>query len=383
MAYVLAYLCVTVWIYSICARGGFWLVKNSSQNDREEGPLGVARPDTWPSVMTLIPARNEAATIRQSVSSILGQDYSGRLSVVVIDDDSSDGTGALAAACGPVTVLRNTDLPPGWTGKLWALKQGVAAAEASHPDYILLTDADIVHTPDSVASLVAKATSGNYVLTSLMAKLRCTSFAERCHVPAFVYFFQMLFPFAWVNRTDIDTAAAAGGCMLVRTDALRNAGGIDSIRNALIDDCALAARLKAVGPIWLGLTERVHSIRAYDSFADIKAMVSRSAYAQLKFSSLLLIAATAGMALAFLAPPLLAIFATGLPQILGALAWLIMAVSFVPMLRFYNLSPLWAVALPAIATLYMFYTLTSAYDHLRQRGGAWKGRVHVNAPSLS
>ena len=373
------FLPLAIWLYLLLGRDWFWQL---NERDTRGEPL---QPAQWPAVVAVVPARNEADVIQHSLASLLAQDYGGQLRVILVDDQSDDGTGDLARALNSekLTVLEGAPRPPGWTGKLWALKQGVAAAEASHPDYILLTDADIVHTPDSVASLVAKATSGNYVLTSLMAKLRCTSFAERCHVPAFVYFFQMLFPFAWVNRTDIDTAAAAGGCMLVRTDALRNAGGIDSIRNALIDDCALAARLKAVGPIWLGLTERVHSIRAYDSFADIKAMVSRSAYAQLKFSSLLLIAATAGMALAFLAPPLLAIFATGLPQILGALAWLIMAVSFVPMLRFYNLSPLWAVALPAIATLYMFYTLTSAYDHLRQRGGAWKGRVHVNAPSLS
>jgi hopene-associated glycosyltransferase HpnB len=382
MSDVLAAACAVVWIYLICARGRFWM---ASVRDSASLPA----PHTWPSVVMVIPARNEADVIAGSVESVLQQAYQGTITVIVVDDDSSDGTAAVvkasAAVAGadrPVTVVKTHGPPAGWTGKLWALKQGIAAAEVSRPDYLLLTDADIVHAPDTLAWLVAQSSAGGFVLTSLMAKLRCRSLAERSHVPGFVYFFQMLFPFPWVCRPDSATAAAAGGCILIRADALRSVGGIDSIRNALIDDCSLAAKLKAVGPIWLGLTDRVLSIRPYETFADVKRMIARSAYAQLGYSPLVLAATTAGMALTFLVPPLLAIFASGLAQYLGLAVWLAMAVSFIPMLRFYRLSPLWGVALPVISLLYSFYTLDSAYQHLLRRGGQWKGRVHVNAPSL-
>ena len=382
---VLAIACLVLWIGLLGARGRFWLASVRDSAGR------TAEPAHWPSVAAVIPARNEADCIGASVGSLLRQDYPGEFSIIVVDDDSSDDTAALALRAATdagaqthVTVLRGHGPPPGWTGKLWALKQGIAAVAArpSPPDYLLLTDADIVHAPDTLGWLVGKSVTGGFVLTSLMAKLRCTSLAERSHVPAFIYFFQMLFPFAWVCRPEAKTAAAAGGCVLVRADALRDAGGIDGIRNALIDDCSLAAKLKVVGPIWLGLTERVVSIRPYDTFADVRQMISRSAYAQLRFSPWLLAASTAGMALTFLAPPLLAIFGAGLAQYLGAAVWLAMAVSFQPTLRFYRLSPLWGIALPGIALLYMFYTLDSAYRHLRRRGGHWKGRVHVDAPSL-
>ncbi len=371
---VLAVICLAAWIYLIAGRGWFWLC-----SVRDTQP--VAAPERCPSVVAVIPARNEALCIAESVRSLLRQDYPGPLSVIVIDDDSSDGTAATATRAA-ATVVSSRGLPAGWTGKLWALQQGVAAAEALRPDYLLLTDADIVHAPDTLLRLVAQASSGRYVLTSLMAKLRCESFAERSHVPAFIYFFQMLFPFSWVSRRERATAAAAGGCMLVQAKALAGIGGISSIRNALIDDCALAARLKAVGPIWLGLTERVRSIRPYDTLADVKQMIARSAYAQLRYSPLLLAGAAFGMALTFLAPPLLAIMASGLPRYLGLAAWLLMALSFIPTLRFYRLSPLWSIALPVIAALYLFYTFASAYRHWLRRGGQWKGRVHVNAPSL-
>jgi hopene-associated glycosyltransferase HpnB len=239
-----------------------------------------------------------------------------------------------------------------------------------------------VQAPDTVSWLVAHAAENGYVLTSLMAKLRCESLAERSHVPAFIYFFEMLYPFAWVRRREAVTAAAAGGCVLLKRDALRAAGGIESIRNALIDDCSLAKRLKAVGSIWLGLTERVRSIRPYDTLADVRQMIARSAYAQLNFSPLWLVGTLLGLALTFLAGPLLAIFAHGLARWTGLAVWAAMALSFVPTLRFYKLSPLWAIALPAIAALYALYTLDSAWRHWRRRGGQWKGRVHVNAPSL-
>ncbi len=231
-------------------------------------------------------------------------------------------------------MVTSRSLPAGWTGKLWALKQGIDAAMAlpQPPDYLLLTDADIVHAPDSVSRLVAHAEAKGLVLTSLMVKLRCESLAERANIPAFIFFFQMLYPFSWVNRPQSQVAAAAGGCMLVRADALRQAGGIEVIRGALIDDCALAKALKAHGPIWLGLTERVHSIRPYPALADIRRMVARSAYAQLRYSPLLLSGTVAGMVLTYLAPPLLAIFGSGTARILGLATWALMAIAFQPTL---------------------------------------------------
>ncbi len=380
LAAALAALTALIWLALLFGRGFYWL---SAVRDGERIPA----PERWPSVVAVIPARNEAAVIGEAVGSLLRQDYPGALAVIVVDDDSGDRTSAAAMAAGQgaphgVTVLRGAALPPGWTGKLWALKQGIAAAERSAPDFLLLTDADIAHRPDSLSWLVAKAARDGTVLTSFMAKLRCESLAERSHVPAFIYFFEMLYPFAWVRQREARTAAAAGGCVLLKTEALRQAGGIESIRNALIDDCSLARRLKAVGPIWLGLTERVHSIRPYDTFADVRQMISRSAYAQLNYSPWLLIGTLIGMFVTYLAAPLLAIFAQGWPQWAGIAVWAAMALSFVPTLRFYRLSPLWGIALPLIAMLYALYTFDSAFKHWRRRGGQWKGRVHVNAPSL-
>jgi hopene-associated glycosyltransferase HpnB len=380
LAAALAALTALIWLALLFGRGFYWLGRVRD----DERP---AAPSRWPSVGAVIPARNEAAVIGEAVGSLLRQDYPGALSVIVVDDDSDDGTGAIAAAAGQgaphgVTVVAGAALPPGWTGKLWALKQGIAAAEASAPDYLLLTDADIAHRPDSLSWLVAKAARDGTVLTSFMAKLRCESLAERSHVPAFIYFFEMLYPFDWVRQPKAQTAAAAGGCVLLKTEALRAAGGIDSIRNALIDDCSLARRLKAVGPIWLGLTERVQSIRPYETFADVRQMISRSAYAQLNYSPGLLAGTLIGMFVTYLAAPLLAIFAHGWPQWVGIAVWAAMALSFVPTLRFYRLSPLWGIALPGIAMLYALYTFDSAWKHWRRRGGQWKGRVHVNAPSL-
>jgi hopene-associated glycosyltransferase HpnB len=381
MTQVLAVFCMAVWVYLLVGRGWFWLGPV-----RDAGQL-AGQPDRWPAVVVVIPARNESEVIVSSVQSLLQQEYPGPLAIIVVDDDSSDDTAAVArhmATAVPnrqLTVIAGKGPSGGWTGKLWALNQGIAAAEMSRPEYLLLTDADIVHAPDMLAWLVAHALGGRFVLTSLMAKLRCQSFAERSHVPAFIYFFQMLFPFSWVCRPESKVAAAAGGCMLVRTDALANVGGIASIHNALIDDCSLAAKLKTIGPIWLGLTDRVHSVRPYNTLSDVRQMISRSAYAQLRYSPLLLAATAAGMAITFVIPPMLAIFATGLPRYLGLLTWLMMAVSFMPTLRFYRVSWLWSITLPGIASLYLYYTLNSAYQYLRRRGGQWKGRVHVDAPS--
>jgi hopene-associated glycosyltransferase HpnB len=370
---LLAAAALAVWVYLIAGRGGFWLA-----SERDEG--GPA-PSAWPAVTAVIPARDEAEGVGQTISSLLLQDYPGLFSIILVDDQSTDGTAEVArhaAAADRLTIVSGAALPAGWTGKLWAMKQGVARALISEPTFLLFTDADIVYGPDALTRLVSQAQANGLVLNSLMVRLRCESFAERAFVPAFIFFFQMLYPFAWVKRQDRSTAAAAGGCMLVRCDALCAAGGIDAIRGALIDDCALARSLKTQGPIRLSLTDRVRSIRGYATMQEIRRMVARSAYAQLRYSPLLLAATVAGMALIYLMPIFLALFGHGAAQALGLFAWTIMATAFQPMLRFYRLSPLWGPFLPVIALSYMAFTLDSAYQYARKRGGMWKGRIQSN-----
>jgi hopene-associated glycosyltransferase HpnB len=245
------------------------------------------------------------------------------------------------------------------------------------PEYLLFTDADIVYAPAMLSWLVAHARQGDLALVSLMVRLRCESMAERAFVPAFIFFFQMLYPFAWVNRIDCTTAAAAGGCMLIRVDALRRSGGIDQIRDALIDDCALARRVKANGAIWLGLTERVRSIRGYPRLGDIARMVSRSAYAQLGYSPWLLVGTVAAMTLVFLVPPAAALLAPAAGRAFGIAAWAVMALLYIPTLRFYGCSPLWAVVFPVIAAAYLAFTVHSALASWRGKGGLWKGRFQA------
>jgi hopene-associated glycosyltransferase HpnB len=384
VAEILATIAVAIWLYLLVARGAFWLCRERDDQDGQLAPAGGSRQREWPRVAAVVPARDEADSIGKSIGSLLWQDYPGPWTVILVDDDSSDGTADIARGLGGAAerlrIVTSRSLPAGWTGKLWAVKQGIDAAMAlpQAPDYLLLTDADIVHAPDSVRRLVDHAETGSLVLTSLMVKLRCESLAERINIPAFIFFFQMLYPFALVNRPQSKVAAAAGGCMLVRAEALRQAGGIAVIRGALIDDCALGKALKAHGPIWLGLTDRVHSIRPYPALADIRRMVVRSAYAQLRYSPTLLAGAAVGMVLTYLVPPFLAIFGSGAARYLGLAAWLMMAVAFQPTLRFYRLSPLWGVALPFIALQYLVFTLDSAWQYVRGRGGTWKGRVQAN-----
>lgn len=368
---------LAVWIYLIAARGDFWLAS-------ERGTHALP-PPAWPVVVAVVPARDEAEGIGDTIGSLLRQNYGGDFSVVLVDDQSTDGTSELARhaaasaqAVDRLTVVTGTALPSGWTGKLWAMNQGVSQASGRNPAYILFTDADIIYRPDALAQLVAQAEASKLVLTSWMVKLRCDELVERVFIPAFVFFFQMLYPFAWVNRRESTIAAAAGGCMLVRAETLRAAGGIDSIRGALIDDCALAKVLKRHGPIQLTLTEEARSTRAYSEFEDVRQMISRSAYAQLRYSPLLLAGTVAGMALTYLAPVLLALFAEGEARAIGLVTWAIMAVSFIPTLRFYRLSPIWAPLLPFIALGYMAFTLDSAYQHSQGRGGFWKGRAQAN-----
>jgi hopene-associated glycosyltransferase HpnB len=366
---------LAIWLYLIVGRGGFWL---ASERDN-----GGPAPAAWPAVTAVIPARDEAEGVGDTIASLLKQEYPGAFSVILVDDQSTDGTADVArhaagAAADRLIIVPGIALPAGWTGKLWAMKQGVARAFPGEPVYLLFTDADIVYDSDALKRLVCEAQAKGLVLNSRMARLRCESFAERAFVPAFIFFFQMLYPFAWVNRYDRGMAAAAGGCMLVRRDALDAAGGIEAIRGALIDDCALARSLKPQGPIRLSLTDRVRSIRGYATAQDIRRMVARSAYAQLGYSPLQLAATVAGLALVYLAPVLLALFGHGLAQGLGLLAWAVMTIAFQPILRFYRLSPLWGPFLPAIALAYMAFTLDSAYQYARKRGGLWKGRVQSN-----
>ncbi|KAA2212498.1 glycosyltransferase [Teichococcus oryzae] len=370
---------LAIWLVLVFGRGFFWLMRE--RDDRGPAP---PEPAEWPAVVAVVPARDEADVIARSVGSLLQQDYPGPFRVVLVDDNSADGTAdrARQAAAGariPLEILSGSALPPGWTGKLWALHQGVARASETAPDFILLTDADIGHAPDNLRALVRRAQAGRHALVSLMAELSCATRAERFLIPAFVFFFAMLYPFAAVARPGSRVAAGAGGCMLVRRAALERAGGIASIRAAIIDDCALAQRLKGEGPIWLGLTRRARSLRPYGSVAEIGRMVSRSAYAQLGYSPLLLAGTVLGMVVTYLAPPVLALFGTGAGRMAGAAAWLLMAVAFQPMLRFYRVSPLWGVALPVIAAAYAWFTLRSAWQVWRGRGGQWKGRSQAMA----
>ena len=374
---VLGLLALAIWVHLLVARGGFWLAR-----ERDDGVF--AAPARWPAVVAIVPARNEADVIARSIGSLLRQDYPGPFRVVLVDDGSSDGTAAVAKALDGgrrLDVISGSTLPAGWTGKLWALEQGIrhANAQGEAIDYFLLTDADIGHAPDNLGKLIARAEHDGRVMVSLMAELSCASWAERFLIPAFVYFFQMLYPFAWVARRDRRIAAAAGGCTLVQREALERAGGIAAIRSEIIDDCALARRLKGQGAIWLGLTRRAASLRPYSGWLEIGRMISRSAYAQLGYSPLVLAGTIAAMILVYLVPPLLALLHDGPARWLGLCAWLVMALTFQPMLRFYRQSPLWGLALPAIGAAYAFFTLQSAIDCWRGRGGLWKGRAQAMA----
>ena len=370
---------VAIWLVMLLARGGFWLCRE--RDDRDPAPEPAPEPAAWPRVVAVVPARNEADVIARSIGSLRAQDYPGPFSVILVDDGSTDGTAEAAGATtggAPLEVLRGEPLPAGWTGKLWALSQGVRHAGSS-PDYVLLTDADIGHTTDNLRALVARAEAGRHSLVSLMAELSCATAAERFLIPAFVFFFGMLYPFRWVADARARTAAGAGGCMLVRREALERIGGIAAIRTALIDDCTLARRLKETGPIRLDLTRRARSLRPYGGVAEIGRMVSRSAYAQLGYSPLLLAGTVLGMALTYLLPPGLALFGEGHARIAGLAAWAMMALAFQPMLRFYRVSPLWGLALPVIGAAYTWFTLQSALQVWRGKGGMWKGRAQAMA----
>ncbi|MGW2272777.1 glycosyltransferase [Streptomyces yangpuensis] len=374
---------LAAWLWLTLARGMFW------RTDVRLPPRTA--PARWPSVAIVVPARDEAAVLPLSLPSLIAQDYPGEAEVILVDDGSTDGTGRLALRIAaeqpglPLTVVSPGAPAPGWTGKLWALRHGISLARTAHPtepDFLLLTDADIAHEPDSLRELVAAATSADLDLVSQMARLRVAGLWERLVVPAFVYFFAQLYPFRWINRPGARTAAAAGGCVLLRTSAAVRARVPDRIRQAVIDDVSLARAVQdSGGCIWLGLAERVDSIRPYPALADLWRMVSRSAYAQLRHQPLLLAGTVAGLTLVYLVPPaaLLAGLSAGHPAVAwaGGLAWLLMAGTYVPMLRHYRRSPAWAPLLPFTALLYLLMTVDSAVQHYRGRGAAWKGRTYA------
>lgn len=382
-----------IWLYLLLFRGAFW------KERPDAGAAATFAADTaWPDIAAVVPARNEAGVVGQVVRALLGQNYPGRLTVVLVDDNSEDATAleaqeaaTAAAAAGSqhrFALVRGKKLAAGWTGKLWAVSQGLAEVQKLAPKagYILLTDADIAHAPDSLAGLVGRAEQGRYNLVSLMAKLRADTFAEKALIPAYIFFFQKLYPFAWVRDLKHKLGAAAGGCMLVRLSALKQIGGIDAIRGALIDDCALGRAIKATGPIWLGLAENVVSLRGYPAWRDIWNLIARSAFTQLNHSSLLLIGSVVGMVFTYFLPPLLTISSDPGIRPLGIMAWAMMAFAYLPTLAYYRRSPLWAPFLPLVALYYTLATIASAVRYWRGKGGQWKGRAqaeNVKSSSLS
>ena len=372
-AFGLSLLTLVIWCVLVFARAGFWRVAK---------PAPSPRPTAWPAVVAVIPARNEADVIARAVGGVLGQRYGGRLHLVVVDDHSTDGTADIARAAavtlgraGALTVIGARDLPAGWSGKVWAQSEGLAAADAAMPDasFVFLTDADIWHGPNVLTDLVARALDERRDLVSLMVRLRCESAWERMIVPAFVFYFAKLYPFRKVADPRSRVAAAAGGCMLARRDALARIGGFAAIRGELIDDCSLAAQIKQGGSIRLDLADDSLSLRPYDDWSSLWNMIARSAYTQLHYSPLMLVGATLGMIVTYLAPPVLAL--AGGPALWPAwLAWILMAASYRPMLREYR-QPAWlAPLLPLTALFYLGATLDSARRYWLKRGGQWKGR---------
>ena len=362
---MIALLSLCVWAYLFFAHGTFW---------RSRPQLGAAAaPQSSPDVDIIVPARDEAETIRLAMASLLAQDYAGKFGVLLVDDNSTDGTAHLAGTDSKLRILRLDSKPPGWSGKLWAVREGIAATAAP---VVLLTDADIVHDPAHLTSLVSKLTGSRLDLVSEMVRLNCCSLAERVLVPAFVYFFQMLYPFSRVNQARCKVAAAAGGTVLIRREALDRIGGIETIKDALIDDVALARAVKPGGPIYLGHSGLAVSIRRYPRFVDIWRMISRTAFTQLHYSAALLLATIAALAIIWLVPPWAAVFCRGWRQACGVGASILAASSYLPTLHRYQRSFLWSLALPFVALFYMAATVGSAVNHWLGLGASWKNRAY-------
>jgi hopene-associated glycosyltransferase HpnB len=381
------------WIYLLAFRGRFW------RCDQRLAVYSKASLPQWPSVCAIVPARNEADMLTHSLPGLLTQKYPGNFRVLLVDDQSTDGTAEVARQSAhpnqneaPLEIMTTAPLPQGWSGKLWAVHQGIEQVlqdtKQPLPDYFLLTDADILHEQTTLKDLAFKAEQERLDLVSLMVLLRCQSFWEKLLIPAFVFFFQKLYPFPWVNQPRNPMAAAAGGCILVRRDVLMGVGGIEVIRKALIDDCALGAAIKGAnsdqggtGRIWLGLTTTTVSLRPYPSLQTIWTMVARTAFTQLHYSFGLLLGSLLSMVIIYLVPPVSLLLGGIAGQwgvvAIAALIWSFMTLAYWPTIRLYRLSPLWAFTLPFIALLYTLMTIDSALRHLQGRGGAWKGRVYA------
>jgi hopene-associated glycosyltransferase HpnB len=363
------YICIVtlgIWMYLIVAHGQFW---------RSSPELRPAIPEAYPEVDIVIPARDEEATIGPVIASLLRQDYAGAYRIILVDDNSTDATAERAGRAANLEIIRGSAKPPGWAGKMWALKQGAAAGRAP---LILFTDADIVHDARHLSALVARLPGLD--MASEMVRLNCVSLAERALVPAFVYFFQMLYPFSRVNDPRSRIAAAAGGTVLIARAALERIGGIDAIKDALIDDVSLAKKVKAVGGrIYLGHSGLAESVRPYPHFVDVWRMITRTAFTQLRYSALLLLLTIAGLSLVWLAPLALIAFGGPWERLAGLAAFIMAAASYLPTLRRYGRNPLWALALPLIAVFYMAATVASALDHWRGTGARWKNRSYGNA----
>jgi len=367
-------LTVVIWAYLVLARGSFWRTQtaNPDISDRETFSGGI---------VAVVPARNEAEFIGPIITSLLNQSVT--MPVVLVDDESTDGTADVARRAAEKTgkadaliVIRSKPLPAGWTGKLWSMHQGIEYARASNPAWLMLTDADVLHGPETVANLNLIASQGRYDLVSFMVKLHCESLAEKLLIPAFVYFFFMLYPPAWIRNPRRSTAGAAGGCMLVSRETLERSGGLRAISSAVIDDCALARLLKQHGGrLWLGLTDQSQSLRRYQTFSHIEQMISRTAFNQLKHSSLLLMGTIAGMVITYLAPPLLLLTGSRLAIFLGAAAWAAMTITYAAVVRHYRLNVAWALTMPLAALFYLGATIHSAVKYWNRSGGEWKGRI--------
>jgi hopene-associated glycosyltransferase HpnB len=364
----LAALALAVWVYLLLGHGRFWQAGPTLPPDR---PLAPA-----PSVAVVVPARDEVGSIGRCLRSLLAQDYAGPYRVVLVDDGSQDGTGEVAAGFSDdrLTVMPGAERPVGWSGKLWALSQGIALVEEA--EWLLLTDADIEHRPEHVATLVAKAEADGLDLVSEMVALNCESLAERALVPAFVFFFALLYPFALVNDAGSRVAAAAGGTVLIRAAALRRIGGIAAMRGALIDDVTLAGLVKRGGRIWLGHSQLAASIRPYPHAGDVWRMVARTAYVQLRFSPWLLAGTVLAMGLVWVVPVVAVLAGHGAARVAGALGWAAMMVAYVPTLRRFGVSVVWAGFLPVVAVFYTAATVGSAVDYWRGRGVVWKRRSY-------
>ncbi|HWZ78288.1 MAG TPA: glycosyltransferase [Candidatus Sulfotelmatobacter sp.] len=374
LAASVATLTAVTWSYLALARGSFWRIKNAKPDASDKAGFSGA-------VVAVIPARNEAELIGPVVTSLLNQ--CAAMPVLLVDDASSDGTADVARRAAEkagkvdaLIVIQSKPLPAGWTGKLWSMHQGIERARASNPAWLLLADADVVQGAETVANLGLIASEGHYDLVSFMVTLHCESLAEKLLIPAFVYFFFMLYPPAWIRDTRRSTAGAAGGCMLVRADTLERAGGLEAIRGALIDDCSLARLLKQHGGrLWIGLSDQSQSLRRFETFSDVEHMVSRTAFNQLKHSPLLLLCTIAGMVITYLAPPLLLLTRSRLAIFMGAAAWAAMTMTYSTMVRYYRLNPACALTLPLAALFYLGATMHSALKYWNGSGGDWKGRV--------